>query len=103
MQAKELVSDRIELCRPHAPNDGTLLDNEHPAHQPANEIERLLDQHDRNLCLVMQRRQYFDDLFDDGGLEALGGFVEKQDGGPAAETPGDGQYLLLAAAEHAAN
>src|SRR5271163_3499922 len=103
MQAEELVSDRIELFRPHAANDGTLLDNKDPAHQPANEIERLLDQHDCNPCLVTQRRQYLDDLFDDGGLDALGGLVDKQDGGPATETPGNGQYLLLAAAEHAAN
>src|SRR5271156_1524466 len=103
MQAEELVSDRIELFRPHAANDGTLLDNKDPAHQPANEIERLLDQHDCNPCLVTQRRQHLNDLFDDGGLDALGGLVEKQDGGPATETPGNGQYLLLAAAEHAAN
>jgi len=58
MQADELVSNRIELFRPHGANDGILLDDKDPAHQPANEIKRLLDQHDRKLCLVTQRCQY---------------------------------------------
>ena len=46
--------------------------------------------------------QRFTDLIDDIGLDAFGRFVEQKHFGPGEQGAGDGQLLLLAAAEHAA-
>ena len=65
----------------------------------ADEIEILLDDHDRQMQLVDELVQGVADLVDDARLNPFGRLVEQEDFRSADKGPGDGQLLLLTARE----
>src|SRR5262249_10149965 len=79
-----------------------LLDDQHAIRQAANEIEVLLDQHDGEPALALEREQDARDLLDDRGLDAFGRLVEQDELGLHAQAARQRQDLLLAARQHAA-
>src|SRR3954447_9843533 len=68
-----------EITRLHFPGDRALLNDENALRQRGDELEILLDQDHGEPALGAQPLQRFDDLVDDGGLNAFRGFVEQHE------------------------
>ena len=83
-------------------DERAFLDDEHAVRQLANELERLLHQHDGEAAARAQPQQRVADLIDDRGLDAFGRFVQQDDAGFGAQAARHGENLLLAAAQYAA-
>src|SRR5438445_5319430 len=88
--------------------DGAFRDNRAAVHDvkavghAQAEIQILLHEQDADIPFFPDPEERVADLVNDVRLDAFGGFVEDQDLGIGEHGAGDGELLLLAAAEHAA-
>src|SRR6266851_4855691 len=70
--------------------------------EPQGMVRVLLDQEHRDLLLLVDLADHFEDLLDDERREAERGLVEQQEARPTHQRAADRQHLLLAAGERAA-
>src|SRR5215470_2696048 len=82
--------------------DATGLQDRKMLRDVADELQVLLDQQDRAVPLAMDPLDDVVDLLDDRGLQAFRRLVEQKQPWLLHEGAGDGELLLLAAAEHSA-
>src|ERR1700678_4165371 len=82
--------------------DRASFDQQHALGKAADEIEALLDDDDGQTAMAMQADEDVENFLDDRWLYSLGGFVQQEKRGTAAQTAGQRQDLLLAAGERAA-
>lgn len=78
---------------------GALLNEKDPLRKLGDELKILLDEDDGQSLRLVKVLQDNDELLDDRRLNPLGGLVEEDELGIARQAPGDGQQLLLPAAE----
>ena len=90
------------VFQPAFQDDAALFHDEDVIGEAAGEVDVLFDEQNRHVAGFFEALDDGFDLQDDGGLDALGGFVEEEELGAGDEGAGDGQLLLLAAAEKAA-
>ena len=65
--------------------------------QPGGKVIELFHQQDRHIPPTRQLADHLANLFDNGGLDPLGGFIKDQQLGTAGQRAADRQLLLLAA------
>src|SRR6056297_3925987 len=85
----------LHIGRRFRQTDHTTVQHDDIVGQIIGKIEELFDQYDRYLALIPQKADDLADLFDDVGLDAFGGFVQKQNARLRYQGACDGKLLLL--------
>src|SRR3981189_1146708 len=76
-----------EIARLYFPGDRSLLNDEDPLRKCGDEIEVLFDQDHGQPALAAQPQQGFDDLVDNGGLDAFGRVGDQAETRAPAKAP----------------
>lgn len=78
-------------------DDGAARHHQVVVRQPGGKVIELLHQQDRHVSAARQLADHFANLFDDRGLDPLGGFIKDQQLWAAGQRAANRQLLLLAA------
>ncbi len=78
-------------------DDGAARHHQVVVRQPGGKVIELFHQQDRHIPPARQLADHFANLFDDGGLDPLGGFIEDQQLWTAGQRAANRQLLLLTA------
>jgi hypothetical protein len=99
--ADELVQDvsLTELGGLKLAEYGAFLNEQDPLRKLDDELQILLDEEDGQSLRLVKVLQDSNQLLDDGRLDPLGGFLEEDELRIARQAAGDGQELLLPAAQ----